>query len=172
MTAEATIPIQAPQRSRHLKPLLGGLLMLAAVIYLVISSTAQSAEYFMTVEELQAQAATLGQRQVRVSGAVVPETVQYNADTLELTFTVANMPGSQKEIDRQGGLATALRKAAADPAAARLMVHYVGPKPDLLRPEASAILAGRLRSDGVFHASEVLFKCPTRYEEAPAVVEG
>lgn len=174
MTAEMTTQPQiiVSPRSRRLKPLIGGLMLLAAVVYLVISSTTQNAEFFLTVEELQAQAATLGQRQVRVSGAVVPDSIQYNPETMELTFTIANMPGSQKEIDAAGGLAAALRAAVNDPTAARLQVHYVGPKPDLLRPEASAILAGRLQPDGVFHATEVLFKCPTRYEEAPAAPDG
>jgi cytochrome c-type biogenesis protein CcmE len=42
----------------------------------------------------------------------------------------------------------------------------VGPKPDLLRNEAQAIVTGKLNEDGVFYAEELLLKCPTRYEEA------
>ena len=37
------------------KFLLGGLLILAAVVYLIASSTQASAEYFMTVEEIKAE---------------------------------------------------------------------------------------------------------------------
>jgi cytochrome c-type biogenesis protein CcmE len=37
--------------------------------------------------------------------------------------------------------------------------------PDLLRHEAQAILTGRMDTDGVFQAEELLLKCPTRYEE-------
>jgi cytochrome c-type biogenesis protein CcmE len=43
---------------------------------------------------------------------------------------------------------------------------YVGPKPDLLRDEAQAIMTGHLGEDGVFYADELLLKCPTKYEEA------
>jgi cytochrome c-type biogenesis protein CcmE len=40
------------------------------------------------------------------------------------------------------------------------------PKPDLLRNEAQAIMTGRMGEDGAFHATELLLKCPTKYEEA------
>jgi cytochrome c-type biogenesis protein CcmE len=53
-----------------------------------------------------------------------------------------------------------------DPSRARIKVVYVGPKPDLLRNEAQAIMTGRMAEDGVFYAEELLLKCPTRYEEA------
>ena len=44
-------------------------------------------------------------------------------------------------------------------------VVYVGPKPDLLKNEAQAIVTGKLGEDGVFYADELLLKCPTKYEE-------
>ena len=47
-----------------------------------------------------------------------------------------------------------------------MQVVYVGVKPDLLRDEAQAIMTGQLGEDGVFHADELLLKCPTKYEEA------
>jgi cytochrome c-type biogenesis protein CcmE len=43
---------------------------------------------------------------------------------------------------------------------------YMGPKPDLLRDEAQAIMTGHVGDDGVFYADELLLKCPTKYEEA------
>jgi cytochrome c-type biogenesis protein CcmE len=60
-----------------------------------------------------------------------------------------------------------------DPTRARMKVVYVGPKPDLLRDEAQAIMTGRIGEDGVFYADELLLKCPTKYEEAvPEQTEG
>ncbi len=38
------------------KFILGGVLILAAVVYLIVSSTQASAEYFMTVDEVKAKA--------------------------------------------------------------------------------------------------------------------
>ena len=66
---------------------------------------------------------------------------------------------------RSGGLAEVLHQAVSDPNARRLQVVYIGVKPDLLRHEAQAIMTGRMDDNGVFQASELLLKCPTRYEE-------
>jgi cytochrome c-type biogenesis protein CcmE len=148
------------------KFLVGGLLILAAVIYLVVSSTQANAEYFMTINELKAKGTADVGKNLRVSGAVVGDSIQYDAKTLTLTFEVANVPGDQKEIDAQGGLAVVLHQAVIDPTRTRVKVVYSGPKPDLLKNEAQAIMTGHLDSDGVFHADELLLKCPTKYQDA------
>jgi cytochrome c-type biogenesis protein CcmE len=148
------------------KFLLGGLLILASVVYLIASSTKASAEYFYTVDELNARGDSAVGESLRISGAVVGDTVQYDPDTLTLTFEIAHVPGDPDEIEALGGLAEVLKQAALDPTRARIKAQYVGPKPDLLRSEAQAIMTGKLGEDGVFYAEELLLKCPTRYEEA------
>jgi cytochrome c-type biogenesis protein CcmE len=148
------------------KFLIGGLLILAAVVYLIVSSTSASAEYFMTVDELSQKGQEIVGRNVRISGAVMGDTINYDAQTLSLAFTVANVPGDNKDIEAQGGLAVVLHKAVIDPHSKHLKVVYMGPKPDLLRDEAQAIMTGHLGDDGVFYADELLLKCPTRYDEA------
>ncbi|MBU4352934.1 MAG: cytochrome c maturation protein CcmE [Nanoarchaeota archaeon] len=155
------------------KFIVGGLLILAAVVYLIASSTSASAEYFLTVDELRAKGSSVIGRNLRVSGAVIGDTIQYDPQTLNLTFEVANIPGDNKEIEAAGGLAVVLHQAVIDPLRARLKVIYNGPKPDLLRDEAQAIMTGQLGEDGIFHVDELLLKCPTRYEEAlPAQAGG
>jgi cytochrome c-type biogenesis protein CcmE len=148
------------------KFLVGGIVILAAVVYLIISSTQASAEYFMTVNELKTKGSAVVGKNLRVSGAVVGDTIQYDPQTLTLTFDVANVPGDNKEIDAQGGLAKVLHEAVADPTRARMKVVYSGPKPDLLKDEAQAIMTGHMDDAGVFHAEELLLKCPTKYQEA------
>jgi len=148
------------------KFILGGVLILAAVVYLIVSSTQASAEYFMTVDELNAKGAGAVGKSLRVSGAVIGDTIQYEAETLTLTFEIAHVTGDNNEIEAQGGLAEVLYQAVNDPSRQRLPVVYVGPKPDLLRSEAQAIMTGKLGEDGIFYAEELLLKCPTRYEEA------
>ncbi len=59
-----------------------------------------------------------------------------------------------------------LADAVADPSRQRVPVLYIGPKPDLLRGEAQAIMTGTLGADGIFYADELLLKCPTKYQEA------
>jgi cytochrome c-type biogenesis protein CcmE len=145
---------------------LGGGLILAAVVYLIASSTQANAEYFMTVDELIADGDAAYGKSLRLSGAVIGETVEYDPNTLTLTFEIAHVTGDNKEIERQGGLALVLFEAVTDPTRQRAKIQYVGPKPDLLRSEAQAIVTGKLGDDGVFYAEELLLKCPTRYEEA------
>jgi cytochrome c-type biogenesis protein CcmE len=78
---------------------------------------------------------------------------------------MANVSNDTDDIEAAGGLAEALHNAVLDPNAARIKVVYVGPRPDLLKNEAQAIVTGQLGEDGVFYADELLLKCPTRYEE-------
>ncbi len=155
------------------KFILGGLFILAAVIYLIVSSTQASAEYFMTIDEVKAEGGSVIGKSLRVSGAVVGDTIEYDPQSLTLSFDVAHVPGDNADIEAQGGLAKVLHEAVIDSTRARIKVVYTGPKPDLLRDEAQAIMTGRLGEDGVFYADELLLKCPTKYEEAvPEQVEG
>jgi len=165
MTENARPVRLTPAGASRSKFWIGGLLIVAAIVYLIASSTSAAAQYYMTVDELQAQGAAVAGRNLKLSGAVDGATVAYDSKTLTLQFTIANVPGDMDEIERAGGLAEVLHQAVVNPDAARLSVIYVGPKPDLLRNEAQAIVTGHLGDDGVFYADELLLKCPTRYEE-------
>lgn len=148
------------------KFILGGLLILAAVVYLIVSSTQASAEYFMTVDEVKAEGSAVIGKSLRLSGAVLGDTIQYDANTLTLTFEIAHVTGDNAEVEAQGGLAEVLYQAVNDPTRQRVSVVYIGPKPDLLRGEAQAIMTGKIGADGIFYADELLLKCPTKYEQA------
>jgi cytochrome c-type biogenesis protein CcmE len=148
------------------KFLIGGGIILAAVAYLVITSVAAGAQFFFTVDELLGRGELAVGKPARVAGAVLGDTIQYDSDTLTLTFTIVHTPGDTQLINDEGGLAAALDAAVADPSRSQLQVVYIGAKPDLLKHAAEAILSGRLGDDGVFHAEELLLRCPTRYEEA------
>ncbi len=155
------------------KFLLGGLFILAAVVYLIFSSTQASAQYFLTVDELLDQQAAMVDKNIRVSGAVIGDSIEYDSNELKLSFTVAHVTGDNNEIEKNGGLAVVLHQAVINPANNTLKVVYVGVKPDLMRNEAQAIMTGHMGADGVFYADELLLKCPTKYEEAvPEQAEG
>ena len=93
------------------KFILGGLLILAAVVYLIVSSTQANAEYFMTIDELKAEGSAAVGKSLRASGAVIGDTIQYDPQTLTLSFEVAHVPGDNADIEAQGGLAVALHEA-------------------------------------------------------------
>jgi cytochrome c-type biogenesis protein CcmE len=146
--------------------MIGGILIIAAVIYLIASSTSAGAQYFLTVDEVLSKGKEYLGRDLKVSGAVLGDTIEYDPETLTINFDITHIPGDNREIDSQGGLAAVLNKAVSDPDNARLSVVYVGPQPDLLQHEAQAILTGQLGEDGIFYANELLLKCPTKYEDA------
>jgi cytochrome c-type biogenesis protein CcmE len=148
------------------KFVIGGILILGAVIFLIWTATAANAEYFLTIDELNAKGSSIVDKNLRVSGAVIGDSIQYDAPNLTLSFEVADVPADNAALETEGGLAEALHQAVMDPSRARMKVIYVGPKPDLLRNEAQAIMTGHLAEDGTFYAEELLLKCPTRYEEA------
>lgn len=148
------------------KFLIGGLLMLAAVVYLIVSSTVAGAQFFFTVDEIVARGSEAIGKPARIAGAVLGDSIEYDPETLQLTFTIVHMPADTRLINDDGGLAAALDAAVADETRNRIDVVYVGVKPDLLQHAAEAILTGELGEDGVFHANELLLRCPTRYEES------
>ena len=152
--------------SNRMKFIIGGLLILAAIVYLIVSSTQASAQYFLTVDEVNAKGEEVYARDLRISGAVIGDTIEYDPQTLTLKFTVAHIPGDNAEIDALGGLAVVLHNAVENPDAAQLQVIHNGPMPDLLQNEAQAIMTGKMGDDGIFYADELLLKCPTKYEEA------
>jgi cytochrome c-type biogenesis protein CcmE len=169
---EKTVPRAESRSAGRTKFVIGALLIVAAIVYLIASSTQAAAQYYLTIDELVAKGDTVAGRDVKISGAVDGSTIEYDAQSLTLRFTIANVPADMNEIDREGGLAEVLHNAVHDPTTTRLQVVYIGPKPDLLRDEAQAIVTGQMGPDGVFQADELLLKCPTRYqEEVPAQVQ-
>ncbi len=130
------------------KFLLGGSLIAAAVILLIVTSMASTMQYFLTVTQLRDRGPSMIDQSVRVSGAVIYESTLYEMRNGEphLEFDIVD---TEDQIGRQ----TPLR------------IVYHGPKPDLLKPHAQAIVEGKLTADGKFVADNVLLKCPTRYEE-------
>jgi cytochrome c-type biogenesis protein CcmE len=143
------------------KFVVGLLLILGAVGYLVVSGTLGGARFFITVDDLMGNREAYAGQTVRVSGAVVGDTIRYDSENLIIEFTVANVPAETDDIG------TALHVAVNDPDATRMQVRVEGQvKPELLQHEAQAIMTGTLGSDGVFHVSELNLKCPSRFIES------
>jgi cytochrome c-type biogenesis protein CcmE len=159
VTTDALRLSQQRSRGNRIKFLAGGVIILAAMVYLVVSGTMAGAQYYLTVDSIMDDPAYIGQS-VRISGVVLGDSIQYDSQNLIIEFTIANLPSGYDD------LATALHIAANNPDATRLPVRIENQvMPDLLQHEAQAILTGRLGEDGVFHATELLLKCPSRFIE-------
>lgn len=130
------------------KFLLGGSLIVSAAILLVVTSMASTMQYFLTVTQLRDRGAAVIGQGARVAGAVIFESTLYELRNGEphLEFDIV-------DTEDQIGQQTPLR------------IVYHGPKPDLLKPHAQAIVEGQLTADGKFVADNLLLKCPTRYED-------
>jgi cytochrome c-type biogenesis protein CcmE len=131
------------------KFIVGGVVVTAAVVYLIVSSISSSAQYYLTVKELRGKGQVMAGRNLRVSGYVVGDSIAYSPQTSSLSFDIVD---THDELNATTRVDT-------------VKILYTGPKPDLLQHEAQAIAEGKLNPDGTFTANNLLLKCPTRYED-------
>ncbi|MEM8857049.1 MAG: cytochrome c maturation protein CcmE [Chloroflexota bacterium] len=135
--------------------LIAAALLLAAVVFVAFNAlNSGGTQLYLTVEEYLAKEAELGDRDVRVAGWVVGESVvftQIDAENSTLTFDIVD--------------------DLANPTQRITIYAENEPKPDLLQHEAQALVEGRAGESGTFVSNPggLLLKCPTRYEEAETV---
>lgn len=133
----------AKPRKVNAKFMVAGLVIIAAIAFLAVSSFQSNSMYYLTVPELQAQAKAEGpaffEKMVRVSGALHKESIDWNAKTLTLKFHIA-----------EGDV--------------MFPVVFVGPVPDTMENGESVVVEGKYTPEGVFNASNILVKCPSKYE--------
>lgn len=117
-----------------------GMLVAAGLVaWLAISSFDQQI-YYYTVAEASPQIDDLGRRQFRLKGNVRPGSHMVRQGTLDdHRFTLVEGTSA-------------------------LEVVYNGPMPDTFSDDAEVVALGRLNDDGVFEATEITAKCPSRYE--------
>ena len=110
------------------------IVVVACLGYLVYTATGSSAQYYETIGEMRAHPSD---RNVRVLGVVQDDVVRSEGG-LHVRFTAS-----------EGGQA--------------MPIDYRGSLPDIFRPGAQVVVEGRLGSDGVFRASALQAKCPSRF---------
>lgn len=138
-------------RSNRLKYVVGGVLIIAALAFLIVNAMSGNTQLYKTVDEFYAEQSRLIGRDLRVSGYVLGDSIQFvqiDATTSRLEFDIVddiNNPGQRLHI-----------------------VAANEPMPDLLQHEAQALVEGSADANGIFHANPggLFLKCPTRYEEA------
>jgi cytochrome c-type biogenesis protein CcmE len=137
-------------KSNRLKFVIGGVILIAALTYLVVNAMSGNTQLYKTVDEFYADKARLVGRDLRVAGWVVGDSIQY---------TQVDAMNSRLDFDIVDDLSI--------PGQALHIVVFNEPKPDLLQHEAQALVEGRADSNGVFEANPggLMLKCPTRYEE-------
>lgn len=120
--------------------------ILATVVWLGVSSTKKTAQYFLTIPELRKLNAQAQRRPLQVDGHVKEGSIISKGQTT--TFVLVEKEGA--ETGQQ------------------LKVVYTGnDMPDTFKEHAEATAVGEMGEDGVFHASNLTAKCASKYEAAP-----
>jgi len=142
--------ITKPKKNRT-KFIVGGALMAAAIIFLVVNAISGNTQLYVTVDEYYSRQAAIAGRDLRISGWVIGDSIQY---------TQIDDAMSRLEFDITDDL--------ADPTRQKIRVVVMNePIPDLLQHEAQALVEGHVENgEFIANPNGLLLKCPTRYEEA------
>jgi cytochrome c-type biogenesis protein CcmE len=154
-TKEESTATEKPRNGR-MKFIVGGLLAAAAVAFLLVNAISGNTQLYVTVEEYYADQGKMAGRDLRVSGWVLGDTIQFtqiDATTSRLEFDI---------VDDMSNPDQRLRIVAMNE-----------PMPDLLQHEAQALVEGMgSGSEFMSNPGGLFLKCPTRYEESDPSVSG
>ena len=121
------------------------IIIAGAISYLVFSGVKDTMVYYLTIDELQAKVPDVYGERVRVSGTVVPGTIEKdNNGDIKFKITVGT-----NEIN----------------------VNYSGIIPDVFADDVEAVVEGNYTQQNVFIADILLAKCPTKYESDEKLYE-
>ena len=133
-------------RQKRIAMVTGGLVALAVVAGLILAAFQQNLVFFFTPSQVAANEAPQG-KTFRIGGMVVNGSVKRQPDGVTVHFIVTDTAKS-------------------------IPVVYRGALPDLFREGKGVVAQGRVGTDGVFQAAEVLAKHDENYmppEAADAV---
>lgn len=137
-------PPEAPPSSRRGLILVGALILTAAgIVGLVLTNFKDATVYAKGVDQLVAEQGKWVGRAVRVEGVLVRGTLKFQEKPCEYEFDAT-----------KGGQTVHIRFPSCI-------------KPDTLRddmPEVGVTAEGKLQANGEFLATNVLAKCPSKYE--------
>ena len=122
--------------------LIGGIIILAAVVFLGIQGFKSSAAYYYTVNETIEKGTAVYGQSLRVNGWVTGD-IESDIQSLTLQFTIAD-----------------------ESRVYSLPVVYKGTAPDNFGPDTEVVVGGTIDSTGVLHADSIVTKCPSKYAAA------
>lgn len=125
-------------RRRKVGIALGLIIVLSSFGYLIYGGIGENLVFFHTPGELLAQGSKAYERPFRLGGQVVPGSVQWNAEALDLRFTLQDEDG-------------------------RIVVHSSKAPPAMFREGQGVIVEGKLNRDGIFESSSVMVKHSNEY---------
>ena len=127
--------------NRNIKFVVGITIIVATVVFLVYTAVNETKMYMLTVSEFLGAGPAYASQTVRVAGRVAAGSMDWEADALDLEFTL-------DDIEGQGSI----------------VVHYTGLLPDMFAEDRDVIIEGPGSRDSVFEATTILTSCPSKYE--------
>ena len=135
-----SMPPQTAFGSQRLKLILAVVVLTMALAYFTFTAFQSARVYYLTVGEGLTQ--TSNGELLRANGKLVPNSFQRNTGETKATFTLTD------------GTAT-------------LAVNYDGVVSDLFfNPQAEIVAEGTYHGQGIFDATDILVKCPSKYVAA------
>ena len=132
-------------RSNRTRFIIVATVVVLALGFMIWAAFGENTRYFLTVSEFNSRAEVQDGQMVRVSGMLVEGTFNRGEKSTLSQFQLTDKEGVSS--------GTALLEAS-----------YEGVLPDLFfNPHSEIILEGSYNSAGVFHANEILVKCPSKY---------
>ncbi len=119
--------------------LVGAIILVLAVGYLLYLSFGSSVSYYVTVSEFFSRGTELYDTRIRVAGEVVDSPIEWDSGKLELKLAIT-----------EGG--------------DTMTVIYSGARPSGLEAGVSILVEGKYDTDGTFRATQLIMKCPSKYE--------
>jgi cytochrome c-type biogenesis protein CcmE len=123
---------------------LTGVVLVVAFAGLLYSTMGESLEYYKKVDEVMVNPAEWHGKALQLHGFA--KAIGRKPDTLDYRF----------DIHSNGKVVRA---------------YYTGVTPDTFKEDSEVVVKGRLSEDNTFHATEIIAKCPSKYEEG-AVTTG
>ncbi len=124
--------------SRNRRFLIGGLIILAALSYIIYGGMQEAIVYFVTPSELKAKEPSANDKFMRMGGMVVKGSLRKDVKNLTYEFELTDGTTS-------------------------VPVYFRGVPPDLFTEGKGAVVEGRVSGDGVFHASTIMAKHAEEY---------
>jgi len=118
--------------------IIGGLIILAALAYLIYGSMREALVYFKTPSELMADEGASKGKALRIGGMVLVGSLEKDLKKLTYRFQITDGVES-------------------------IPVFYRGVPPDLFSEGKGAVVEGRLGEDGVLHATIIMAKHAEEY---------
>jgi cytochrome c-type biogenesis protein CcmE len=128
-------------RPARAKLLIGGLIVVAAVGYLVYAGLKSGSSYYLTVDSFMVEPQYHDQR-VSLRGRVGKDKLVLDAHALKAEFHLLGDTGNSHDLP----------------------VSYHGTIPDLFKAGAEVVVEGKLGPDGIFKADKLLTKCASKYD--------